>query len=84
MSDLCDVFNLKLNGLLEMKQAIEAEFFEMEQRTKNLKKIERKLQTELWKKCSHKWKRQEGASDDDLCKDKCDICGVCNNRYLYN
>ena len=35
------------------------------------------------KKCNHKWIRDMSAADDDLCKTKCEICGLCNNPYLY-
>ena len=66
-----------------MNDDIQKEFNSIEVRLKQLKISQKQLQKVLWKKCNHKWIRDMSAADDDLCKTKCEICGLCNNPYLY-
>jgi hypothetical protein len=75
--------DFKIEKLLEMKSEIQREFHSIEVRMKQIKISQKQLELELWKKCNHKWVRDMSAADDDLCKTKCEICGLCNNRYLY-
>ena len=52
---------------------------------KDIKSLEierRIIEKSLWNTCSHNWVRQ---SDwDDLCNRQCSICGLYQNKYLYN
>ena len=55
---------------------IKLEIHNLENKLKAEKNSEKEINKKIFKLCDHKWKRNWNASNDDLCKHFCGICGL--------
>jgi len=55
---------------------IEVEIYNLENKLKEYKNLEKKINKKIFKICNHKWQRNWNTSHDDICKRFCVICGL--------
>jgi hypothetical protein len=73
----------EVSNLLQEKNTIETNIFESEAKIRVLKEQVKNINKELFHKCNHKWKYDNGCAFDDHTKYFCEICGVWRNSYWY-
>lgn len=77
--------SININDLINIKNSKIKEKWELYRKYQDMDEVIKKLESEIYKKCNHKWKRDDYSYGPyDKAEYICEHCSLYRNDYMYN